>query len=116
MAFDQGLAERIRDVLIHYPNFSEKQMFGGVAFMFEGHMFVGIVGDTLMARVGTEQYQSALAKPHVREMDFTGKPMNGYVFIDPLGFEKDEDLESWVLLCRSFVQSLPAKPALNVKP
>ena len=109
MAFDQGLAERIRDALIRYPNFSEKKMFGGIAFTCEGHMLVGILGDVLMARVGPENYKSALAKSHVREMDFTGKPMKGYVFIDPPGFEEDEDLEKWILLCSSFVQSLPAK-------
>lgn len=119
MAFDEGLAERIRETLIRRPdfsdNFSEKQMFGGISFMCHGQVFVGIFGDVLMARVGPNQYRSALAKPHVREMDITGKPMNGYVFIDPPGFEEDEDLEKWVLLCRSYVQSLPAKSALSKK-
>jgi hypothetical protein len=107
--FDAGLAERIRDVLQSRHHITEKKMFGGLAFMLNGHMFVGIVGDKLMARVGPSAYAEALRQPHVREMDFTGKPMKGYVFVEPAGFEQDAALEKWINLCAEFVQTLPPK-------
>jgi len=109
MAFDEGLAERLRDLLGHHNNVSERKMFGGLAFMLDGHMFVGILGDRLMARVGPAGYADALRRPHVSEMDFTGKPMKGYVYIAPEGFESDQDMENWVTLCAKFVSSLPTK-------
>lgn len=109
MPYDEGLAERIRDDLRAQPNISEKKMFGGLAFLSRGYMFVGISGEVLMARTGPEYYEQALLRPHVRLMDFTGKPMKGYVFVDPLGLENDSDLSDWVQRCRRFVQTLPAK-------
>ena len=109
MSFDEGLAERIRDMLRSDRHTTEKRMFGGLAFMSGGYMFMGIAGETLMARVGTENYEKVLSQPHVREMDFTGKPMKGYVFVDPPGFENDSDLANWVHQCHLFVKSLPPK-------
>lgn len=109
MAFDEGLAERVRDALVKAPRISERRMFGGVAFLADGHMFVGIIGDVLMARVGPENYAAALKRKHVREMDFTGKPMKGYVYVDPAGIAGDEELEEWVMRCWQFVKTLPAK-------
>ena len=109
MSFDEGLAERLRDILRSDRSTTEKKMFGGLAFMSRGYMFVGISGEALMARVGPENYEKALSQPHVREMDFTGKPMKGYVFVDPPGFENDSDLSKWVGLCHLFVKSLPPK-------
>ena len=109
MAYDEGLAERLRDALRSHPGVTERKMFGGIAFMTRGYMFVGIVGDALMARVGPERYEEALARPHVRVMDFTGKPMKGYVFVDPPGIEDEEDLAAWVDPCLRFVLSLPPK-------
>jgi TfoX/Sxy family transcriptional regulator of competence genes len=109
MSFDEGLAERLREVLRSESAISEKKMFGGLAFMCRDYMFVGIVGDTLMARVGPSSYEQALARPHVREMDFTGKPMKGYVYVDSPGFEEDAALAHWVNHCLLFVQSLPPK-------
>ncbi len=84
-------------------------MFGGLAFMARGHMCCGLVRERIMVRVGPEAYDRLLAKPHARPMDFTGKPMKGYVFVDPPGFESDADLEEWVERCRRFVGSLPPK-------
>lgn len=109
MAYDEGLAERIRDFIRHRPNLAERKMFGGLAFMLNGHMFVGILGDTLMARIGPAQYPDALRQAHTREMDFTGKPMKGFVFVAPEGFEADSDLERWIDLCVKFVEILPPK-------
>lgn len=109
MSYDEGLAERLRETLQSQKGISEKKMFGGLAFMSRGYMFIGITGNILMARVGPEYYQQALSRPHVRVMDFTGKPMKGYVFVDPPGFESDSDLSNWVQRCLRFAQSLPPK-------
>ena len=109
MAFDEGLAQRVREALEGQTGITERRMFGGLAFLVDGKMFVGISGSRLMARVGAERYQDALALPHVREMDFTGKPMNGYVYVEPEGLAQDEDLKAWVSWCVSHVASLPAK-------
>lgn len=109
MAYDEGLAERIRDVLRAHPSVSERAMFGGLAFMLDGHMAVGIIGDTLMARVGPQAYEQALARPHVRKMDFTGRPMKGYVFVDASGLARDAELAEWVDRCVRFVGTLPRK-------
>jgi TfoX/Sxy family transcriptional regulator of competence genes len=109
MSYDEGLAQRVREVLDGYPNITERRMFGGLAFLVDGKMFVGISSDKLMARVGAERYRDALARPHVREMDFTGKPMNGYVYIEAMGLADDEELQAWVLWCRAYAANLPAK-------
>jgi TfoX/Sxy family transcriptional regulator of competence genes len=109
MSYDEGLAERLSEILQSERGITEKKMFGGLAFLSRGYMFVGIVGEVLMARVGPEHYEQALKRPHARVMDFTGKPMKGYVFVDPPGFENDSDLSDWVRRCHRFVQSLPPK-------
>lgn len=109
MAFDEGLAQRVREVLGSRPFVTERKMFGGLAFLLDGKMFVGILDSRLMARVGTERYQDAMALPHVHEMDFTGKPLNGYVYIDSPGLEDDKALEAWVTWCADHAASLPPK-------
>lgn len=109
MGFNQGLAERLRVMVRKYRNVTERKMFGGLAFMLNNNMFIGITGDRLMARIGPAVYPEALNQPHVSEMDFTGKPMKGYVYIAPAGYESDQDLERWVTKCVDFVASLPPK-------
>lgn len=109
MAYDEGLAERVRDALRDRPGLGERKMFGGVAFMLNGYMAVGIVGESLMARVGPARYEDALALPQVRPMDFTGRPMKGYVYVDPPGIEADTALENWIAVCAAFVATLPPK-------
>lgn len=109
MAFDERVAERIREVLNNQPDIVEKKMFGGIAFISKGHMAVGIVKDTLMARIGLATYGHALQQPHVRPMDFTGRPLKGYVFVDPPGFEQDADLAAWIHKSLAFVHTLPPK-------
>ncbi|MFQ5561550.1 MAG: RNA methyltransferase, partial [Nitrospinota bacterium] len=69
----------------------------------------GIVGETLMARVGPENFQTCLQSPHAREMDFTGKPMKGMIYVDPAGIEADSDLSRWVDICTNFISTLPPK-------
>jgi TfoX/Sxy family transcriptional regulator of competence genes len=111
MAYDEGLAQRVREAVQPLPAITERKMFGGLAFMSRGHMFMGVLANTLMARVGPDQYQRALAQPHVREMDFTGRPMTGYVLVEAEGVESDSALQSWIDRSHRFVASLPPKPA-----
>jgi hypothetical protein len=109
MAYDQGLAERLRELLQDHAGIAEKKMFGGLCFLSRGHMFVGIAGEALMACVGPAAYEKALRRPHARVMDFTGKPMKGSVFVDPPGYEEDRDLKRWVEESLKFVGTLPDK-------
>lgn len=109
MAFDEGLAERLHELLEGRKGVTEKKMFGGVCFLLHGKMFVGIVKDSLMVRVGPAAYAEALRQPHARVMDFTGRPMAGYVFVAPGGFDSDRDLRAWVERALQFVSTLPRK-------
>lgn len=109
MAYDEGLAQRLRELLAARDDVRERGMFGGLAFMLSGNMCCGIIGDSLMARVGPDGYAEALAEPHVREMDFTGRPMQGFVCVAPAGFESDSGLQTWVGRCVAFVDTLPVK-------
>lgn len=84
-------------------------MFGGVAFLRDGHMFVGVTDESLMVRVGKELHADSLRRAHVRPMDFTGKPMNGYVFVDPAGIRSAAQLRFWVERATAFVSGLPPK-------
>jgi hypothetical protein len=109
MAYDESLAERVRDVLDGDPRVHEQKMFGGLAFMVSGHMTVGIAGDDLMVRVGPDGYEDALAQPNAREMDFTGKPMRGLVYVSPSGIADAAALDAWVERGLAFTTSLPPK-------
>lgn len=106
MAYDEGLAERLAEILARRKGVTSKKMFGGLCYLLGGKMFVGIVKDTLMVRVGPAAYADALAQPHAREMDFTGKPMKGYVFVAPAGFDSERDLRAWVDRALAFVATL----------
>ena len=110
MAYDEDLAERVREVLPAGAAVTERQMFGGLAFMLGGHMFCGVVKDTLMVRLGPEAAEQALGQPHVRPMDFTGRPMKGMVFVDPAGLEGDA-LRQWVDAAAGYARGLPPKQA-----
>ncbi len=109
MAFDEGLAQRIRELLEDDEAVREKQMFGGLAFLVSGNMACGVVGEELMVRVGPDAYEEALARPHAREMDFTGRPMRGLVYVGSVGIEDDEGLAAWVERGVAFARSQPAK-------
>jgi TfoX/Sxy family transcriptional regulator of competence genes len=115
MAYDAGLAERIREALADRAGVTERRMFGGLAFMLDGHVFAGIVGSTLMARVGAAGEQAALARAHVRPMDFTGRPMKGYVYVDPEGIAEDLALCDWIDGCIGVARALPPKAAKPVR-
>jgi TfoX/Sxy family transcriptional regulator of competence genes len=109
MAYSEELANRLRAIAKVRPTVTEKKMFGGLAFMLNGHMLCGVSQDALMARVGPDNYSAALAKPHVRLMDFTGQPMKGYVYVEPLGVATDQELRAWVDLCAEYVLTLAPK-------
>lgn len=87
----------------------ERKMFGGLAFMVAGHMTVGVLGDELMIRVGKDGHDDALAQPHTREMDFTGKPMTGMVYVAEGGLRDDGDLRAWVQRGLDYTSTLPPK-------
>lgn len=110
MAFDESLAGRIRQRLAGTRGLSERKMFGGICFMLHGNMCCGLVGSTLMLRVGPAEYESCLALPHAREMDFTGKPLRGYVYVAPGGIATAALLKAWLGRATRYVNTLPPKP------
>lgn len=109
MAYDEAVADRIRKLLANQKSLGERKMFGGLAFMVNGHMAVGVNAGNLMVRVGPDAHAGALAQPHARPMDFTGRPMKGFVFVDPPGYADDKALATWVDRGVVFVTSLPPK-------
>ena len=109
MAYDEHLADRVRDLLAAAPAVTEKKMFGGICFLVNGNMACGPVNDVLMVRVGPDAYEAALARPEASELDFTGRPMRGMVQIDVADLGDDELLSWWVDAGVDFALSLPAK-------
>ena len=111
MAFDETLARRIRTILDTHSGSIEKHMFGGVCFMIRGRMCVGIIDASLMVRLDPDEADRLADQPHVRPMDFTGKPMRGYLFVDPEGIDSPKALRAWVDRSVRYVESMPAKKA-----
>ena len=109
MGYSEGLASRIREILAEGGDVEERKMFGGLAFMVGGHMACGVIRDDLMLRLGPDGAGQALEEPHVRPMDFTGRPMKGYVYVATPGLRTEAKLRRWVGLARDFVQTLPPK-------
>ncbi len=109
MACDEGLVERIRAELHSVRGVGEKRMFGGVCFTLNGNMLCGVVKDVLMARIGLQAYEDALQQKYVKPIDFTGKPMKGYVYVESAGLAEDEDLRKWLEACRALVSNMPIK-------
>ncbi len=109
MAYDELAADRVRLALKGRRGVTEKKMFGGLAFMLRGHLCCGIVADELMLRVGPDRYGELLEAPHVRPMDFTGKPLRGFLYIEPKGFATAAGLARWIDIAAGFVRTLPAK-------
>jgi hypothetical protein len=108
MAFNELLAGRIRSCLQQVAGVSEKKMFGGLAFMIGGHLTVGVYGDGLIARIGAQDMDAAMAQPGVRPFDMTGRPMRGIVVIDSAVLD-DNALDRWIGQARSYVAGLPPK-------
>lgn len=110
MAFDLKTAERVRRILSSRNDVVEKRMVGGISFVVGGSMCCGVSGSALMVRVGAEARERALAEQHVRPMEFAGRPLAGFVLIDPGGLRTDAALADWVRRGLDFVATLPAKP------
>ncbi len=106
MAFDEKLAKRIDSVVSRKRGVTQKKMFGGMAFMLDKKMFCGVLGNNFVARIGPEQAANELKSPNVTPMDFTGRPMKGYVYVAPAGTNTDAKLHRWIDLCVSFVSDL----------
>ena len=102
MAYNEQLAQRIREAFTKIPRVEEKKMMGGLTFMVNGKMCVGILKDDLMARIDPGVYKTALRKKGCREMNFTGKPMKGFVLVGPAGTANKEDLSYWIGLALDF--------------
>lgn len=109
MAYDNALADRIRTAVGDRAGLTEREMFGGIGFMLQGNMAVGVLGDELMVRIDKQETEQALAEPGARTFDFTGRPMKGWVMVSAEGFSNDQAFERWVLRGVEYASSLPAK-------
>lgn len=109
MPYDEQLASRVRGLLQRKRGVTEKRMFGGLAFLHNGNMIVGVSRDLLIARIGPDAYEEALQEEHVREFDFTGRPMRGWVVIDEAGLVQFAAVKAWTDRAFEFVKTLPAK-------
>jgi TfoX/Sxy family transcriptional regulator of competence genes len=109
VAYDEKLAKRVRDVLEGEPGLAERKMFGGLAFLLDGNMAVGVSGDALMVRLPADEHQDALAEPGARPADMGGRPMKGWLLVDPPGHEKARDLRRWVARCTAYARTFPPK-------
>jgi TfoX/Sxy family transcriptional regulator of competence genes len=109
MAYDEDLANRVREQLAREDAVTEQEMFGGIAFLLGGNMAVGVSRENLMVRVGADQGEVALEEPHTRPFDMTGRPMKAWVLVEPAGVGDDASLAAWVERGVAFARSLPAK-------
>ncbi len=109
MPFDETIADRIRPQLVRRAGFAEKRLFSGVGFLLHGNLCVGVWKHWLIARIGPDAYDEALERPGVKEFDITGRPMRGWVMIEPSGIRGDIELNAWIESAVEFVRSLPRK-------
>ena len=109
MAFNQKLAQRVREILQDQKGVTERKMFGGLAFMVKGNMCCGVEKDQLMLRVGPEKYEVLLTNKYAKVMDFTGRPLKGFLYIVPEGIKTKPTLTKWIHEALDFVQTLPRK-------
>jgi hypothetical protein len=109
MAYDKDLANRIREQLAGEDAVTEKEMFGGVAFLLGGNMAVGVTREDLMVRVGKDESDEALSRPHTKVFDMTGRPMRNWILVEPAGVDGDAELGAWVARGVAFARSLPPK-------
>jgi hypothetical protein len=110
VAYDERLAERVRDIVGQHPGVTERKMFGGLGWMIGGNMACGLMADGLLVRVPTGETEEALGRPHVREFGFPGrKPMRGFVLVEPDGLADEAELAAWVDIGAGYAASLPTK-------
>ncbi|HEY6707420.1 MAG TPA: TfoX/Sxy family protein [Actinomycetota bacterium] len=109
MAYDEGLATRVREVIGGQPGLAEKKMFGGLAFLLNGNMACGVSGEDLMVRVAADESDAALEERGARPFDMTGRPMKGWLLVAPEGHAEDDDLRRWLDRGLAYAGSLPPK-------
>ena len=109
MAYDEGLATRIRDAIGDQPGMAEKQMFGGLAFLVHGNMACGVRGEDMIVRLAADTAESVQGEPGVRPFDLTGRPMKGWLLVAADGHAEDDDLRRWVDRGVAYAASLPPK-------
>ncbi len=109
MTYDELLAVRLRAAVGPLPGLEEKKMFGGIGILVHGNMACGIHKNNLIVRVGPQEYAHALAQPHTRPFDMTGRPMSGWVEVEPAGCATGRALQAWVEQGLAFARSLPEK-------
>lgn len=109
MAYSHSLADRVRHTIGNSRGITEKKMFGGVGFLLNGNMLVGIWQQSLIVRLGPDQATEALKQDYVREFDVTGRPMKGWIMVEPDGLDSDKDVSEWIDRAAQFVMTLPAK-------
>lgn len=109
MAYSEELADRVREIIDSRPGVVERKMFGGVAWMVNGNMACGVIGEDLMVRLDRDEAEQALAEEHVRPMDFTGRPMRGFLVVEALGILDAHDLGRWVDAGADYAEALPSK-------
>jgi TfoX/Sxy family transcriptional regulator of competence genes len=109
MPYNEAVADRIRTALKSRRGITERKMFGGLCFMLNGHMVCGVLNDDLVLHLGPDAAEKALDRPHVRPMDFTGKPLKSMVYIAPPGFKRTDALNRWLTKALNLAASLPPK-------
>jgi hypothetical protein len=109
LAYDEFLADRIRQRLADQRGLTEKEMFGGLGFMLNGNICCGVIGDEMIARLGPEGAEAAFSDSHTRPFDFTGRPMKGWIYIEAVGVDEDDALDRWVTRAIEFTTTLPKK-------
>jgi TfoX/Sxy family transcriptional regulator of competence genes len=109
VAYDEGLATRLRELIGDEPGLTEKKMFGGLAMLLAGNMAVGVHGEDLIVRTDPAQHEAQLAEPGARPFDLTGRPMKGWIMVDAVGCAEDDDLKRWVARGVSYARGLPPK-------
>lgn len=109
MVYNELLADKIRELVARRRGLTEKKMFGGLAFLLYGNMFCGVIKDDLMIRVGAQRHDKAATMAHARPMDFTGRPMKGFIYVDSNGWAKDATLKRWLEMGLDHASSLPRK-------
>ena len=109
MAYDEGLAQRIEEILEAQPAFEVKKMFGGAGYMLRGNMVCSVHKDMLVVRVGLDGHEEAMSYPHTLPFDITGRAMKGWVMVSTGGYGTDEELSRWVNKGIEFALTLPEK-------
>jgi hypothetical protein len=115
MAYDEHVATRVRTALRNRRDFSERKMFGGIAFLLHGRMCCGVLGDELVVRVPEDEFPAMLRQRHVRPMDFTGRPLKGFVYVSPSGFRTAAALRGWLARGERFVRGRYFQPRRHLR-